>query len=50
MPYRLNPNDKTQVQIKRNNKWVMLKGGKHKTKKEAKAHLTALNINVHKKK
>lgn len=49
MPYRLKPTDKTQVQVKRGDRWVNLKGGKHGSVGQAKSHLTALNINVHHK-
>jgi len=44
MPYRLAPNDKRVVQIRRGNVWRALK--KHRTKREAKAHLAALKMNV----
>ena len=41
MPYRLSPNDKSVVQIKRGGVWRLLK--RHQTKQKAKAHLAALN-------
>lgn len=44
MPYRLKGNT---VQVKRKGRWVNLKT--HKTARAAKAHLTALNINVREK-
>jgi len=44
MPYRLKPNDKRVVQVKRNDRWVQLT--KHPTATKAKAHLGALKANV----
>ena len=44
MPFRLNPKNKKQVQVKRGVRWVRLKT--HPSLKKARAHLTALNINV----
>ena len=44
MPYRLNPDDKREVQVKRNGRWVRLK--LHETAKAALAHLRALLRNV----
>lgn len=45
MPYRLNPNNRRQVQTKgKNYKWVVVKT--HKTVDEAMKHLAALKINV----
>jgi len=46
MPYRLNPKNKKQVQQKKGSAWVTLKT--HPTASKARAHLTALNINVKK--
>jgi len=42
MPYRLNPSDKTEVQVKKGSGWEKFR--KHKTVNNAKAHLTALNM------
>lgn len=50
MPYRINPKNSKEVQVKKNNKWQKLKGGGHETSAQARSHLTALNINVHHKK
>ena len=44
MPYKI---EGTSVMVLRNGKWVLLK--RHRTVKEAQAHLSALNINAHKK-
>lgn len=46
MPYRLNPKDTKEVQVKKNKKWQRLM--RHPSKGKAKGHLTALNINVKK--
>lgn len=45
MPYRLNPKNRRQVQVKRASGWVLKKT--HPSVAEAKAHMSALNINVH---
>lgn len=45
MPYRLNPSNRRQVQVKRSGRWVVVKT--HSTVPDAEAHLAALNINVH---
>lgn len=51
MPYKLNPKDKTQIQVFKNGRWTNLKGGKHSTVEQAKSHLYMLNKNVtHKEK
>ena len=47
MPYRLNPRDRTQVQVKRGAKWALKK--KFKTVREARKYLAALAINVSKR-
>lgn len=44
MPYRLNPNNKKEVQIKKGKRWVRLK--LHPNNQRALAHLRALKINV----
>lgn len=44
MPYRLNPNNKKQVQVKRRGRWIVLKT--HPTVRKARAHLYMLNKNV----
>jgi len=44
MPYRLNPKNRREVQVKRKSGWVRKK--LHKTVKEARAHVQALGINV----
>lgn len=46
MPYRLNPGDKSEVQIYKGGKWKTLK--KHESTAKAKKHLAALEINVKK--
>ncbi len=43
MPYRLNPKDKSEVQVFKG-VWRKLK--KHKSVKDAQRHLTALRANV----
>jgi hypothetical protein len=49
MPYRLNPKDKTMVEVKRGeNRWQLVK--KHPNEKAARKHLAALQINVEDKK
>ena len=45
MPYRLNPKNRREVQVKRKSGWARKKV--HKTVKEARAHMQALNIHVH---
>lgn len=45
MPYRLNPKNRREVQVKRKGRW--LHRHTHKTVREAKGHLAALNKNVH---
>lgn len=45
MPYRLNPKNRRQVQVKRKSGWVLKKT--HKTVALAKKHVSALNIHVH---
>lgn len=45
MPYRLNPKNRRQVQVKRGTRWVLKKT--HKTVALAKKHVSALNIHVH---
>ena len=45
MPYRLNPKNRRQVQVKRGTHWVLKKT--HKTVALAKKHVSALNIAVH---
>lgn len=45
MPYRLNPTDKTEVQVKRNGRWV--RWHKHATVKKARAQLAALKMSPH---
>ena len=44
MPYRLKPNDKRVVQVKRGQRWVQLK--RHPSAEKARAHLFALKANV----
>jgi len=44
MPYRLNPKDKKEVQVKKNKRWQILK--RHPSKNKAMGHLAALKINV----
>ena len=44
MPYRLNPDDRREVQVKRGERWVRLK--LHETVQAALAHLRALLRNV----
>ena len=44
MPYRLKPNDKRVVQVKRRGRWVQKKRFPSAT--QAKAHLFALKANV----
>ena len=44
MPYRLNPKNKREVQVKRGNNWTTLKV--HPTTQKALKHLQALQINV----
>lgn len=44
MPYRINPVNKKQVQVKKSGKWQLLKI--HKSAADAIKHLTALKINV----
>ena len=44
MPYRLNPRDRTQVQVKRGAKWGLKK--KFRTVGEARKYLAALSMNV----
>lgn len=46
MPYRLNPKDRREVQVKRPSGWVKLK--LHPTVDKARKHLAALKINVEK--
>ena len=44
MPYRLKPNDRRVVQVKKRGRWVQKK--RFPTATKAKAHLTALTMNV----
>lgn len=44
MPYRLNPKNKKQVQVKKGARWAVLKT--HRSAAQAKKHLAALKINV----
>ena len=44
MPYRLNPRNRREVQVKRKTRWVRKK--LHPTVAKAKAHVQALGINV----
>ena len=44
MPYRLNPQDKLEVQVKKNNRWRRVK--KHTSQKNARAHVFQLKKNV----
>jgi len=44
MPYRLKPNDKRVVQVKRRGRWVQKK--RFPSAAKARAHLTALWANV----
>lgn len=44
MPYRLNPKNKRQVQVKKSGRWKLLKT--HMSAAKARAHLYALNKNV----
>jgi len=44
MPYRLNPSDKREIQVKRAGKWLRLR--LHPTVGKAAAHLKALKANV----
>jgi len=44
MPYRLAKNNKRIILVQKGGKWKVFK--RHKTEKEARAHLAALNINV----
>jgi hypothetical protein len=46
VPYRLNPNNKKQVQVKKSGRWQVLKS--HSSLEAAKKHLAALKINVKK--
>jgi len=45
MPYRLNPKNRREVQVKRKSGWVHKHT--HKTVALAKKHVSALNIHVH---
>lgn len=45
MPYRLNPRNRREVQVRRKGRWV--KKTLHKTIALAKKHVSALNIHVH---
>ena len=45
MPYRLNPRNRREVQVKRKSRWAREK--LHPTVAKAKKHVSALNINVH---
>lgn len=45
MPYRLNPKNRRQVQVRRKDRWVLK--ATHKTVALAKKHVSALNIHVH---
>jgi len=45
MPYRLNPKNRREVQVKRKSGWVRKK--LHPTVAKATAHVSALNLNVH---
>lgn len=47
MPYRINPKNGKEVQIKKGNRWVRKK--LHPNAAKARAHLTALKINVKEK-
>lgn len=46
MPYRLNPKDKTEVQVYKDGQWKTAPGGKHENSDEARKHLRALLANV----
>jgi len=46
MPYRINPKNPREVQVKRRGRWVRLKGGSHKAPAQARKHLAALQANV----
>jgi hypothetical protein len=44
MPYRINPKNKKEVQVKRDDKWVSKKV--HLSEEQALKHLRALKLNV----
>ena len=44
MPYRINPENEKQVQVKKGDKWQLLKT--HLSAKQAGRHLRALRLNV----
>jgi hypothetical protein len=44
MPYRINPQNAKQVQVKKSGKWVLEK--EHLSKEQALKHLRALKLNV----
>ncbi len=46
MPYRINPENKKEVQVRKGGKWVRVKV--HKDSKSAARHLYALRKNVEK--
>lgn len=46
MPYRLDPDDRRCVQVKRGDRWERVEGGCHDTVAQAKRHRDALRINV----
>jgi hypothetical protein len=48
MPYRINPQNAKEIQVKKGKRWRRVK--LHKTAARAKAHLAALRINVKEKK
>lgn len=45
MPYRLNPKNRRQVQVRRGTRWVHKHT--HKTVALARKHVSALNLHVH---
>jgi hypothetical protein len=47
MPYRLNPKNKKQVQVKKEGKWKLVK--EHLSENHATRHLRALQLNVKEK-
>ena len=44
MPYRINPKNRKQVQVKKGDNWEVLKT--HLSPEQARKHLTALTMNV----
>jgi hypothetical protein len=44
MPYRINPENEKQVQVKKEDEWILLK--EHLSANQASRHLKALNMNV----